>query len=50
MKDPIKKAIEEYENIMQIKLSEVQRLLFIAGYQFALIDHKLMSCQKEGKG
>lgn len=47
MEDPIKKAIEEYETIMQIKLSEGQRLLFITGYQYALIDHKLMSCQQE---
>ncbi len=46
MKDPIKKAIEEYEAIMERKLSEGQRLLFIAGYQFAQIDNKLMSCQR----
>jgi hypothetical protein len=41
-------ALKEYEDIMGRKLSEGQRIIFIAGYNFALIDNKLMSCQKVG--
>ncbi len=47
--DPLQKAITEYEELMGIKLNQGQRMIFTAGYQFALIDNKLMQCQKDAQ-
>ena len=35
------KALTQYEEIMQIKLSIGQRMIFTAGYNFALINNNL---------
>jgi hypothetical protein len=49
-KGTIEKAIDEYENIMGIKLSESQRIIFTAGYTFALIENDLIPLEdKDGK-
>ena len=47
MKKIIEKVINEYENIMGIKLSISQRMVFTAGYTFSLIENDLMTDKKD---